>query len=748
MPADPATPAASAAVGTGQPREARRRRSTAGRIVRILLAGAVVSAGLLIAFPPWGLIKDQLAKSLGQSLGRTVSIGSLNLKLEGRKLAAVLDDVIISNPAGMADGHVFHGTTVTALLDPLPLLKGRVKLESLALTKPELALQEAPDGTRNWVFTAQNATNPTSPAPQPTTTPDTSGSPPPAAAPAGTGTAPATSTGLRPPPVTTLEDGTFTFNSGMTGTSWSGQDVDATLALDGITGALTGQGHLAAGSEPLAFNVTVGDYDSAAAGRRSALKGTVEGRPVKAAIDGDALFASEAEFKGSLQASTPSLLDLAKWLGANVSPSGTPLKTSLDGKIVVTTRDVTFTETDVMLNTTAARFEGNLDLGGPRPKLTGTAASTHIDLARIAGVQPHSALAPAEALERDFSPTIAAGWQQLLDDLNTLAPVPGAAPTAEVAATTTSPPWSEQPFNFNAIKALDLDMTVTADAITYGTLDLKGGRVKAGITNGVLDAKLEQLAVGNGSAVGTMSIDSTLAPPKARVVLKLTNVDAEPIITEISGKPLISGPSNVDINATAQGQNQSQLTSTLSGKARFAMGKGAMRGFDVRRMISEWWKSWSFDLAMKTGFEKLEAQYDIKQGVMRSQPGFEMDGAEVSINSTGSVNVASKRLNQEVKIKVVPPPTALPIPIKITGDWAKPSIGIDWGGLFSASPQMSAQPADAIGGPQAVAQATEPPPPAVEAAIRRVLAADLPPDRLSPDARRMLEELLPAEAVH
>lgn len=749
MPADPGTPAAGAAPATGAPSS-----GIAWRILRIVLIGAIVSVALLIAFPPTGLIKDQLAKSLGQSLGRTVTIGDAHLRLRSWKLEATLDDVVIANPAGMAEGHVFRGPQVTAVLQPLPLLKGRVKIDSLALVKPELALQEAPDGTRNWVFTAQTAV-PGPQTPVPTTTPAdpaTTGTGSPTAAaptPAPTTTSTADAPTFRPPPVTTLEDGVLTFASSKTGTSWSGSDIDATAAFDGVSGALTGQGHLAAAGEPLAFTITLGDFDSAAAGRSSTLKGRIEGRPVTASIDGDALFASEAQFKGTLEASTPSLLDLAKWLGANATPAGEPIKTSLDGKIVVTTRDVTFTETDVMINTTSARFDGNLDLGGTRPKLTGTAASEHIDLSRIAGVQPHSALAPTEAAQRDFAPLIAPGWQQLLDDLNALVPPPGAAPAAAEAsaAATPSPPWSEQPLNLTAIKALDLDMTLTAAEIAYGTLDLKRGRIKAGITDGVLDAKLEELAVGDGTAVGTMTVDSTLSPPKTTVALKLSNVQAEPIITEISGKPLVSGVSNVDINATAQGQSQSQMTSTLEGKARFAMGKGAMRGFDVRRMISEWWRSWSFDLAMKTGFEKLEAQYDIKKGVMRSQPGLEMDGSEVSINSTGSVNVAAKRLNQEVRIKVVPPPTALPIPVKITGDWAKPTIGIDWAGIFSASPSMGLAAEEAIGGPQAVAAATEPPPPAVEAAIRRVLSANLPADRLSPDARRILESLLPAPSA-
>jgi AsmA protein len=509
--------------------------------------------------------------------------------------------------------------------------------------------------------------------------------------------------------------------------------------LDRVGGGLVSKGNLIAGGEAVAFDAAVGDFDAVLAGETSTLKANIDAKPLKASVDGDALFAAAAEFKGAVTASTPSLLALAQWVGADATPSGEPIKSSLDGKIVATTRDVTFSETDVLVNTTSARFDGTLDLGGVRPKLTGAVSSEHIDLDRIAGTPRRTSLAAEAAPQTDFEPTVSAGWQQLLDDLAVLEKGPQAAPQAEAAAAVTSGGWSEQPYDLKSLKAFDLDLAITAAEITYGALDLKQGRAKAAVTDGVLDARLEELAVGDGKAVGTLNIDSVASPPRAAVNLSLTNVAAEPIVTEITGKPLLSGTSNVEINATAAGQNQSQLTSTLAGKAHFRMGQGALRGFDVRRMIFEWWKSWKFDLAMRTGFQRLDAQYDIRKGILRSEPGFAMGGSEVEINSSGTVNVPAKRLNQEIRVKAIPPPTAFPIPVRISGDWAKPSIGIDWGGLFSAAP--------GLGGPQALSVAPEPAPANVQAAIRRVLEADLPPDRLTPEARQMLQNLLPPEPI-
>lgn len=704
MASDLGTPAAAAV-----PPGAQKKSSKTWRIARLILVGTVVSIALLLIFPPVGVIKDHLAKSVGKSIGRTITIGDMRLRY-WPKLDVELDQVAVSNPPSMAARDVFRAETVKARLDLLPMLKGRVRMESLDLVKPAFLLEEDASGARNWVFDTQGAAQ------------------------AGA-TVPAAFT---LPPVSTIADGTLSFDSALTGSKRSATDIRSAQTLDPVSGALTSEGTLKAGGESVAFNVAVGDFNAVLGGTSSPLKASFDARPLRASVDGNADFSAAAEFKGAVTASSPSLLDLARWFGSDIEVSGEPLTGSLDGKVDVTTREVAFSETDVMVNTTSGRFDGTLDLGGVRPKLTGSVASEHIDLGRVTKVTRGS-LAPVPQTE--FEPLISPSWTGLLKDLDTLEKGPqaaAAAAEAEPSATATaSPGWSDQPFNLKALQALDCDVTINAATITYGALDLKQGRIKAGITEGVLDAKLEDLLVGAGKAVGSLNIDSRASPPRAAAQLSLSDVAAEPIVTELTGKPLLSGTSNVEITATAAGQNQAQLAATLDGKARFHMGQGALRGFDVRRMIFEWWKSWSFDLSHRTGFQKLEAQYDIKKGIMRSEPGFAMGGSEVEINSAGTVNVPKKRLNQEIRVKAIPPPTAFPIPVKISGDWAKPSIGIDWGGLFSAGP--------GLGGPQALQASPEPPPADVQAAIRRVLAADLPADRLTPEARQMLQSLLPQE---
>lgn len=691
----------------------RKKRSRGWRIFRVVLIGIAVSAALLLAFPPLGLIKDQIARSAGDATGRTVTIGEMDYRVNPF-LTLEFRDVRVSNPPGMAERDLFHADTARATVEFFPLLKGRIRLESLVLINPLLSLEEGSDGTRNWVFTSQLAT--------------------PGAAPEGTTPQAAQAAEFRPPSVTLIENGGLTYASAVTGSQHAASRINGSVLLDLATGGATAKGNLDAGSETVTFDIALGDYDAPLTGGSSSLKGSLDARLLRATLDGDAAFASDAEFRGALAASTPSLLDFVRWLGADAAPGGEPLKTSLEGHVVATTGDIAFTDTDVMINTTASRFNGTVGFAGERPKIAGDIASEHLDIDRILGTTRRTSFMPLEP-ETTFEPLVAPGWEQLLADLKALEAGPQAR--ADAAPSAAAPTWSEQPFNLKAIRAVDLDATISAAQVSYGQLDLRQGKVKADIADGVLDAKIEELAIGAGRAVGTLSLDTRAEPPKGAVDLTLSNVAAEPIVVELTGNPLLSGTSNVEISATAAGQNQSQLTATLDGKARFQMGQGALRGFNVRRMIFEWWKSWKFDLAQRTSFERLDAQYDIRRGILQSRPGLSMGGSEVEINSTGSVNVPARSLNQEIRVKAIPPPTALPIPVRISGSWTSPSIGIDWWGLFSAAPDL--------GGPQALQPAPEPPPAEVEIAIRRVLALNLPSDQLSPQARDMLRSLLPRE---
>lgn len=677
------------------------------RLIGVVALGAASVFLILVAFPPLNALKDKLAQIASRDLGRTITIGGASLAW-GPEVRLTLSDVAVANPEGMTGPGLLKAETVDVWLPLRPLLRGKAELSNVVVTKPEIVLTEDSEGTKNWTFESAGQTG---------------------------------SVGPVLPRAASVAGGTLTYSSTKTGGSANAQDITASLTREVADDSTRVQGRLTLKGESVAFDVTLADILAIMAGRKSRITAAIDSRYAKANITGEAIMAETSEIAGDLTASTGSAVDLLRWLGADVTTEGEPLRTSMAGKIKATTGSVLLIGTDVAVNGITSRVDGRLGLDGPRPKLEGTVTAEHLDLSRLRSTpdKGRTGLAPAAAEGPEL--TVSPGWDALLTDLNELEASTGrgAAPKpATAVATTPSSAWSDKPFNLKSLRSIDLDVVVTSNEVAYGSLEMKNARVKAVLLDGQLDAKIENLDMGKGKTIGSFTVDSRASPPRGTLALSMDNVPAEPIVTEFTGKPLLSGDGNVEITAAASGQTQSQLTTTLDGKAKFQMGQGAIRGFDLRRMISEWWRSWTFDLARKTGFSKLEAQYDIRKGVMKSSPDLAMDGSEVAISSSGSVNLPARKLNQEIRIKVIPPPTALPIPVHITGDWAKPSIGVDWGGLFSS--------VGGIGGPQGVAPAPEPPPPAVQDAIRRVLAADIDPSLLTEEGKAQLRALLPGEA--
>ena len=720
------------------------KRGAGSRILRQLLValiGIVVAAILLIAVPPAGLIKDQIERAASAASGRTVTIGDAEVKLWPMPSVS-LSNVAIANPDGVTRPQLLQAQTVNARLKLKPLFSGKAEIESFEIIKPQINLIKTATGATNWAFDPKAQTT--------------------------AGPAVSLLNGA------TIKDGLITYTTTDTKEPVRFEHVNASIEATGKTNA---KGALAHHGESADVDISINDVLGAMAGKPTDLKVAVDGKYIKGQINGVASNAAAPDLTGDVALTSGSVRDLARWLGSEIAAGAAPLPGSVTGKIKATASSVTFDGTDVMLGTDTGKLTGKLAFDGARPKYEGSIAVPRIDLDALLGTTPSPVKAAGPEAEEDLELETAPAWDGLRDTLQGLSAGAGPEAASSTKAKTTTKPsaaaWSEAPIDLKILQSADLDAVITSDQLVLGKLDLKNAQINARLTNGKLDAKLEKLSVGAGSATGKLILDSSKAVTHADVAINLVNVAAEPIITQITGKPLLAGTSNVDITATGDGRNQLALAWSLEGKAKFRMSKGVIRGFDVRAIMSNWWNSLTgglkFDINKKTGFEKLDAQYDIKNGLMTSSPGLDIGGNEVEVQSRGNVSLPAKLINQQIRVKVVPPPAAPPIPVTITGNWAKPSISMDWGDLLfssgvnasarvsssgvsdgasSAAPEaLTAEPpaADSIaGGFQELAPKPGEIPDDVKAQIKSVLASDQA-GAITPEGRALLETLLSAD---
>ena len=118
-----------------------------GGILAVLLLAAMAVPAMI----DWNRFKPEMVARAEAQLGRKVDFGNLTLRLLPA-VTATAEKVSVANlPGGEAPAFA-TAQAVRVRLKLLPLLAGRVAVDSLVVEKPDIQLERLPDGRGNWEF--------------------------------------------------------------------------------------------------------------------------------------------------------------------------------------------------------------------------------------------------------------------------------------------------------------------------------------------------------------------------------------------------------------------------------------------------------------------------------------------------------------------------------------------------------------------------------------------------------------------
>ena len=106
--------------------------------------------------------------------------------------------------------------------------------------------------------------------------------------------------------------------------------------------------------------------------------------------------------------------------------------------------------------------------------------------------------------------------------------------------------------------------------------------------------------------------------PRWRSVSARSDVPAEKVLAQVVDSVFLSGAAKLDLVVAGEGRNAQEVLKTLDGKVDVTIEKGRLIGFNLRRALLEWWRSWSYDPQQRTSFDKISGNYGIKDGVVRT----------------------------------------------------------------------------------------------------------------------------------
>ncbi len=638
---------------------ARRR----GRLLRFLMFAVVlvaVLAGLVFVatrlLSP-GFVTDRIVAAVKERTGRDLTIaGGARIGFWPR-LSIRLNDVTLSNPPQMGGGIFLKVAEIDLAVEARPLLQRRLEVKRIYMRRPQVNLLVDRKGRQNWDFsgaaTGSGATGGGSGAASRDGSPSTprnakSGNP------AGD-----LLDEVRIAPIL-VEEGKVSYLDERDGTTFAASDVNLRLSLPTPASPLSLKGSAVWRQQPVKFALFV----------KAPQRLTVSGSPLEASIDAARLKASYTglatlrsgfELAGHLEASTPSLRGMMRWLGVDM-PDGRGLeKLSVRGGLDLRPDRVELKKATVQLDGMTARGTVRILTGGGRPKIVAALGVDRIDT--------NVYMAPETSTK--------AGGK-----------------TAGTSSTKGVDAWSNQPIDLSSLKAVDADLRLAVNSILYRKVRIGRSTVTAKLEKGVLDATLKDMSLYGGKASGRLVLDGSGPKAVVRGALNAKGLNGEGLLRDFADITSLKGTLDMSLSLAARGRSQQEMVSTLLGKTKLTFRDGAIKGINIARLVRTVEKAvvngWKKAPKEKTDFAELSGSFDIRDGIAKTRD-LKMLGPLVRLTGSGEVDLLRRKLDLRIDPKLVKSLKGqggsfdlkgLPVPIIIRGPWDNPKIYPDIEGIL------------------------------------------------------------------
>ncbi len=615
------------------------------KLVKWLLGGVAVIVVLIVAavvilpqvVPMERVVAEATAKVEAKTGRKLVVGGKPELSL-WPEVAIRLNDVAFANAPGAPDANMATAEAVRIAVPILPLISGAVEVKEFVLVKPDIRLYVDAKGKPNWDFGGGKA--------KPAETVKDKDDDHKAGLPDGM-------SDFKLGDVR-IESGRISYTDARTGATEVVENVDLAITLPSLEGPLDLKGGLAWKGERIALELAMASPAAAASGGKSALKTKVSGSHLDMSFDGEANFADGFALAGAAGIKTPSIKKLSAWAAAPIAVEG-----------------------DIL-----GPFEANGRLAFAKGRIAFTGATLAIDAIRGKG---DFALNTAGAV-----PAITA--KLALGELNLNPYLP--APKADPAAGGDSGPgkWSEEPIDLSGLKAASADLDLSVERLLVQDIKVGQSQITAKLRGGVLDLNLVKMALYDGAGVGTIKVDASKATPRISESLKLTGIQAGPLLADAAGFDKLSGAGDLELAVNATGVSEAAMVKSAQGGGAFAFKNGAIKGFNLGAMVRKVEGAFldaSAGKQQQTDFSELTATFKIKDGVATNDDLF-MLSPLFRVTGKGQTSLPARTVNYRVEPKAVASTTGqggatdlsgVAVPVLITGPWHDLSYAPDLSGM-------------------------------------------------------------------
>lgn len=590
---------------------------------RFIWIGVVLSLSLFAAatwvFTHPSFAVAQMQDYVARKTGRTLLVnGRAELEFLPH-LSVRFDDVFLSNPAGM-DGNFARATSARIPIQFSDLLSRKLKFNEIALDHPVFNLLINAAGQSSWV----------------------------AGGASGQGEAGKSNKDTSPKePLTLLvENGSANFLDERNGQAFSLEDAEANITIGEDTELVV-----------LGTAALNGQFAHIEADVKSIWRVGRDGSPLDLTVTAPALTvnftgrlatAEKLGLAGAIDATSPDLRLLAKWMGSEIKGS-TGLKNfslagALDSKGVV----FNLAKASVALDGMVATGDLALDLTQGIPRVSVSLAT----------------------------------------DLFTLDPYLTSSETGTTGQGSGNGGWSTSALEFGGLKGIDGTLSLSTSLVKWGGAEIGPVEMSSTLKDGRLETAIQDASLYGGKASTKITLDGAQESPGLQLVLDARDIKGEKFFQEFAGVNWLAGNTGLKVSLSATGHNQQEMMSTLKGNFAVDISDGEITGLDIVDMISKVGSAvsngWGEGPENLSSFDNAAASFVIEDGVARSTD-VKAESSAFQISGSGEIDMLRRALDFKFDPKLVTgdnQTTGLPVQVVVKGQWNGPKIYPDVEGIL------------------------------------------------------------------
>ncbi|CAA7626614.1 AsmA family protein [Magnetospirillum sp. UT-4] len=609
-------------------------------LIALAALAAVVVAALVVlpSLVPADRIKQEVVAQVKAATGRDLTIDGKVSVSAFPSLSVQVSNVALSNPPGFSSKDLVRLGALDVQLKLIPILSGRVEVDSFVLVDPLINLEVDRQGRANWVFDTPGAKTEAKPAAKPADSGGGGGG--------GAGLGDVALGDVR------ISNGRLVYVDAKAGTKEEVDAVDLTLTLKNLDSPLAAKGSAKWHGKTIDLSLGVAKPRAVMEGGTSPVEIAIGAETVKLSFKGDATGGKAAGAKGELDLSVPSIRNLVQWATTKpLDAPGTGLGPfSLKGMLAAGGTKVSLSQAAIAIDSIKANGDFAVDTGGARPALKG-----RLDIDTL-----------------DLNPYLPPEGQAKAGGGGASSPAPAGGGGAAKSD------WSDDAIDASGLKAADVDFALSVGAIKVKKIQVGKSALTLDIANGRMVADLTQLSLYQGAGKGRLAVDGSQPGIGLDAAFNLKGLAAEPFLTDSAGFDRLSGTGNFDVQVTGRGKSERQLVSSLDGKGALAFLNGAIKGINLGEMVRNVATAFTgTGGAQKTDFAELGGTFTITDGIV-SNKDLALKSPLLRVEGAGTVELPPRTIHYRIEPKAVASlegqggksdVAGLAVPVIVEGPW-------------------------------------------------------------------------------